>query len=40
MATISTTAANFSADVLGADKPVLVDFGRNGVGHAKRLGQP
>ena len=33
----SVTAANFQAEVLNSDKPVLVDFWPNGVGLAEWL---
>ena len=38
MATSKTTdSGDFTADVLQSDKPVLLDFGLNGVAHARRL---
>lgn len=34
---VNTTDANFEADVLQSDVPVLVDFGQAGVHHVKQL---
>jgi thioredoxin 1 len=34
MATKTVTDQSFATDVLGAEGPVLVDFGPNGAGHA------
>ena len=39
MATVSVTDDNFDSEVLKSSKPIVVDFGQNGVAHANRLVQ-
>ena len=35
MSVIKITSENFESEVLKAEKPVLVDFGQNGVDHVE-----